>query len=255
MRKILKGLFLVTSVVLLSACDLKIFDGGIGEAFNKNSNGPLDGEDYAGPIGARWQSFGGNATILRFEKNSIIQVEDGEEVNSGTYEIDNDELTFNLDGNTVRAVFLTEDHMDDREIFTVTSADGLLGMLTGLSFSILTTKEKEYIENYELVGPSEETKDYKSDSLNGNYTGIFGLQYEENQRTIRFDGESVTTIQEGEITNSGTYEIDDDKLIISMNGIKIRSILQDDKKSFTVKSADGLLDVISGITFTKETES
>lgn len=251
----MKGLFIAISLVFLSACHLNIFDEETGAWLNKNSSGPLDGEDYAGPVGTRWQTFGGNTTILRFEKNKIIHIENGEEVNSGTYEMNDDELIFNLDGSNVRASFLTEDYMDDREIFTVTSADGLLGMLSGVNFSKLTAEEKEYIENYEFLGTSEEAKDYESDFLNGNYTGTFGLLYEETYRTIRFDGKSVATIQEGEKTDSGTYEINGDNLIITIDGIKIRAELQEDKESFTVKSADGLLDVISGITFTKETES
>lgn len=254
MKKIMTGLFTLISLVILSACGLNIVDENLSTVLKKNSSGPLDGEEYVGPLGERWQRFGGNTTIIRFEKNKIIHIEDGEEINSGTYEIDDDELIFNLGGNTLRADFLTEDHLDDKEFFTVTSADGLLGILSGVTFSKLSEEEKEYMENYELLDNSEKVEVDESSRLNGNYTGSFGLQYMESLRTMRFDGDTITAIQEDVEISSGTYKIDGDELIITMDEFTVRANLSVDREYFTVTSADGLLGVISGITFTKEEE-
>lgn len=253
MKKIVTGLFTVISLVVLSACGSDILEGDSGEALDKNSNGPLAG-DYAGPHGERWQRFGGNTTIMRFEGDKVIQVEEGEEFNLGTYEIDDDELVFTLDGNTLRADLLTENQLDDREYFTVTSADGLLGMLSGVTFRKLTEEEKEYIENYENLEDQKEAETDESPTINGDYTGTFGLQYEESLRTIRFEGNTVTAILDDSKTISGTYEIDGDELIIAIDGFNIRADLSDDREYFTVTSADGLLEVITGITFTNKNE-
>ncbi|MFL2079434.1 hypothetical protein [Marinilactibacillus psychrotolerans] len=91
-----------------------------------------------------------------------------------------------------------------------------------------------------------------SNTLNGDYTGTFSLLGMESPITMRFDGDTVYDIQEGEETNTGTYEIDDDELIMTIDEYTVNADLSDDRESFTVTSADGLVAMLSGVTFTKE---
>lgn len=90
-----------------------------------------------------------------------------------------------------------------------------------------------------------------SDTLDGDYTGSVNLLFMEAPVTMRFDEDTVTEIQEGEVRNSGTYEIDDDELILTLDEYTVRADLSDDRESYTITSADGLLEVMSGTTFTK----
>lgn len=91
-----------------------------------------------------------------------------------------------------------------------------------------------------------------SDSLSGDYTGTVTLLWVESTSTMRFDGDSITEVNsEGEETNSGTYEIIDDELIMTINQYNIRAELSEDRESFTVTSADGLVQMLSGVTYTK----
>ncbi len=91
-----------------------------------------------------------------------------------------------------------------------------------------------------------------SNTLDGDYTGTFSFLGMESPITMRFDADTVTEIQDGEETNSGTYEIEDDELTMTVDEYNIVAELSDDRESFTVTSATGLLEMLSGITFTKE---
>lgn len=100
-----------------------------------------------------------------------------------------------------------------------------------------------------------------SNTLDGDYTGTIHLLWVESDVTMRFDGDTVTFLGGEEMDDeeidieemdSGTYEIDDEELIIIVDEYNIRADLSDDGKSFTVTEDD--FNVYSGITFTNEDE-
>lgn len=93
-----------------------------------------------------------------------------------------------------------------------------------------------------------------SNTLNGDYTGTFNFLGMESPINMRFDSDTVTEIRDGEETNSGTYKIEEDELIITIDDYNLTAELSDDKESFTVTSADGILEMMSGIKFSKEAE-
>ena len=98
-----------------------------------------------------------------------------------------------------------------------------------------------------------------SNTLNGDYTGTLQFLWVESDVTMRFDDETVTfhgnqdiEAEEIDLENMdyGTYEIEDEEIIITVDGYSIRGNLSDDRDSFVVTEDDA--GVYSGVTFSKE---
>ena len=88
--------------------------------------------------------------------------------------------------------------------------------------------------------------------LSGAYTGKVTLLFVQQKDTMIFDGDKVTEKQNDKITNKGTYKIDGDDLTININGYHMRAKLSDNRKSFTITSADGIANLVKGTTYTKK---
>lgn len=124
MKKLMLGLFTVVSFVMLSACGSNTLDG-----------------TYTGTLSFLWvesdvtMQFDGDRVI--FQDSDVVDNEDFDFDDMGpmTYEIIDDELIINAGGNDILANL-----SDDRESFTITSADGdTFQLLSGTIF----TKEME----------------------------------------------------------------------------------------------------------------
>lgn len=86
-----------------------------------------------------------------------------------------------------------------------------------------------------------------SNKLNGSYQAKINLLLVEGTDTLKFKDDKVTEIDSnGETINKGTYTIKDNVLKIKIGKYHMKAKLADDHKSFTITSADGLLDLISG---------
>lgn len=88
--------------------------------------------------------------------------------------------------------------------------------------------------------------------LSGAYTGKITLLFVEQKDTMIFDGDKVTEKQNGKVIDKGTYKIDGDDLTIKINDYHLRAKLSDNRKSFTVTSADGIANLVKGTTYTKK---
>src|SRR5690554_1215918 len=75
-------------------------------------------------------------------------------------------------------------------------------------------------------------------NLNGAYIGTYGFQDFPLDATLEFngDGESVVWIDEVDSLD-GTYEINEEELLIDLDGFTITADLIDDRESFTVSSS------------------
>lgn len=254
MKKIITGLSLILNLVVLSACAPYILEEF--DALEESETGHEPFEGYIGPVGSyRWQ---GRGTILRLDGNTVSMVLDDEEVASGVYEVEGDEYVITVDGATLRADSFVD---EGGEYIRLTSGEGVLGMLSGVIFSRLTENQSAYhieslltsiedeFNHAESIEESEFLEVYHSSTLNGSYTAqmFVGLT-----RTLQFEGDTVITIFDDQETNIGTYEIDGNELIMTIDGLNIRANLSANGESFTVTSADHLLGMISGITFTEE---
>lgn len=248
--------------MLLSACAPYILEGlgAVDESETLEGDTDISEEAYEGFIGPvigtyRWQ---GRGIILKVDENTVTVILDDEEVESGIYEIEGDEHIITMDGATVRADSFVQ---GEEEFIKITSGDGLLGMLSGVILQKLTGEEsrdridsrlasiEDELNHAEPIVDSENSEVYSSSTLNGDYTAemFVGLN-----RTLRFEGDTVTTIFDDQEANVGTYEIDGNELIITIDGLNIRAHLSADGESFIVTSADSLLGMIYGITFTQE---
>ena len=86
-----------------------------------------------------------------------------------------------------------------------------------------------------------------SNKLNGSYQAKINLFLVEGTDTLKFKDDKVTEIDSnGETINKGTYTIKDNVLKIKIGKYHMKAKLADDHNSFTVTSADGLVDLISG---------
>ncbi len=91
-----------------------------------------------------------------------------------------------------------------------------------------------------------------SNKLSGNYTGKVKFLLMEQESTMTFNGNKVTEKQDGKVTSEGTYKIEDNQLQMKLNDTNMTADLSKDRKSFTIKSAEGLAGLANGTKFTKE---
>ena len=91
-----------------------------------------------------------------------------------------------------------------------------------------------------------------SKKLNGEYTAKIHLLLMESESTLSFKGNTVTEIVGGEETNKGTYEISGDQLQLKLSDYNMTAELSNDKKSFVIKSAEGLVGLANGTRYTKK---
>ena len=91
-----------------------------------------------------------------------------------------------------------------------------------------------------------------SNKLSGNYTGKVKFLPMEQESTMTFNGDKVTEKQNGKVTSEGTYKIEYNQLQMELNGTNMTADLSKDRKSFTIKSAEGLAGLANGTKFTKE---
>ena len=91
-----------------------------------------------------------------------------------------------------------------------------------------------------------------SKKISGEYTAKIHLLLMESESTLSFEGNTVTEIADGEETNVGTYEISDDQLQIKLGDYNMTAELSKDKKSFVIKSAEGLASLANGTKYTKK---
>lgn len=90
-----------------------------------------------------------------------------------------------------------------------------------------------------------------ADTLDGDYSGTYGFGESELAATMEFDGDGESVVwNDGNGTAPGTYEIDNDEIIIDLNGFNLTADLADNRESFTVTS--DTTGVITGNTFTKK---
>lgn len=87
--------------------------------------------------------------------------------------------------------------------------------------------------------------------LDGKYSHTVTLLFISSTDTLKFDGDRVIEYADGKKTNSGTYKISGDELKMRINGINMTAKLSDDKKSFVIKSADGIASLAKGFKYTK----
>ena len=90
-----------------------------------------------------------------------------------------------------------------------------------------------------------------SNKLSGNYTGKVKFLLMEQESTMTFNGDKVTEKQNGKVTSEGTYKIEDNQLQMKLNDTNMTADLSKDRKSFTIKSAEGLAGLANGTKFTK----
>ncbi|MBZ5985086.1 hypothetical protein KIJ05_08155 [Leuconostoc gelidum subsp. gasicomitatum] len=89
--------------------------------------------------------------------------------------------------------------------------------------------------------------------LNGSYTGNVEFLFMKTKDTLKFSGDSVTEIDEdGTVSNKGTYKISGHTLEMKIGNYNMTAELSDDKKSFVVKSADGMAGLANGTKYTKK---
>ncbi|GAJ26838.1 hypothetical protein JCM15457_1789 [Liquorilactobacillus sucicola DSM 21376 = JCM 15457] len=87
--------------------------------------------------------------------------------------------------------------------------------------------------------------------LDGEYSHTTTFLFISSTDTLKFDGDKVIEYADGKKTNSGTYKISGDELKMKINGVNMAAKLSDDKKSFVVKSADGIASLAKGFKYTK----
>ena len=93
-----------------------------------------------------------------------------------------------------------------------------------------------------------------SNKLSGDYTGTVKFLLMESKSTLTFKGDTVTEKQNGDTTNKGTYKIEDNQIQMKLGDTNMTADLSKDRKSFTLKSAEGLAGFANGTKFTKEEE-
>ena len=93
-----------------------------------------------------------------------------------------------------------------------------------------------------------------SNKLKGSYTGNVKVLLMETKSTLTFEDDTVTEKQDGEVINKGTYEISDNKLEMKIGDYNMTADLSEDRKSFTITSAEGLVGLANGTKYTKEEE-
>lgn len=91
-----------------------------------------------------------------------------------------------------------------------------------------------------------------SKNLNGSYTAKINAILAETTNTLTFKDDTVTEKQDGEVTNTGTYKISDNKLEIKLGDYHMTADLSKDRKSFTITSSDVLGGVGKGLNYTLE---
>ncbi len=91
-----------------------------------------------------------------------------------------------------------------------------------------------------------------SNKLSGDYTGTIKFLFMESKSTLTFKGDTVTEKQDGEITSKGNYKIEDNQLQFNLDDTNVTADLSKDRKSFTLKSSEGLSGLANGTKFTKE---
>lgn len=91
-----------------------------------------------------------------------------------------------------------------------------------------------------------------SNQLSGDYTGTVKFLLIESKSTLTFKGDTVTEKQEGTVPKKGTYKIEDNQLHFNLGDTNMTADLSKDRKSFTLKSAEGLAGFANGTKFTKE---
>lgn len=91
--------------------------------------------------------------------------------------------------------------------------------------------------------------------LSGDYTAKINLILTEATATLRFNGDKVSEVDEdGKEFNEGTYKITDNELVITHSNNDISTAeLSKDKRTFTVKSAEGVSGAfMKDVKFTKK---
>ncbi|MDU5337163.1 hypothetical protein ACWY2R_15895 [Enterococcus avium] len=91
-----------------------------------------------------------------------------------------------------------------------------------------------------------------SKKLKGEYTAKVHLLLMESESSLIFDGDTVTENTNGKEKNKGIYEISGDQLQIKLGDYNMTAELSKDKKSFVIKSAEGLAGLANGTKYTKE---
>ncbi|WP_373961928.1 hypothetical protein [Lactococcus lactis] len=91
-----------------------------------------------------------------------------------------------------------------------------------------------------------------SNKLSGDYTGKVKFLFMESKSTLTFKGNTVTEKQDGDTKNKGTYKIEDNQLHFNLGDTNMTADLSKDRKSFTLKSAEGLVGLANGTKYTKE---
>lgn len=91
-----------------------------------------------------------------------------------------------------------------------------------------------------------------SKKLNGEYTAKVHLLLMESESTLIFDGDTVTENTNGKEKNKGTYEVNGNQLQMKLGDYNMTAELSADKKSFVIKSAEGLAGLANGTKYTKE---
>ncbi|KRL00516.1 hypothetical protein [Liquorilactobacillus capillatus] len=87
--------------------------------------------------------------------------------------------------------------------------------------------------------------------LDGKYSHTSTFLFITSTDTLKFDGDKVIEYADGKKTNSGTYKISGDKLEMKISGTNMTAKLADDKKSFVIKSAEGMSSLAKGFKYTK----
>lgn len=113
-KKLFIAVMVVLSLFVLTSC----------------SSNKLKG-DYTGKV--KFLTMESDST-LTFSKDKVVEKQNGEVINEGTYEITNNKLEMKLGDYN-----MTADLSKDRKSFTITSAEGLAGFANGTKY----TKEEE----------------------------------------------------------------------------------------------------------------
>lgn len=107
MKKLLIGLFMFVGLVFLSACGTNKVNG-----------------DYTGKVQVLWAE---SDVTIRFDDDTVTFIND-EEMDSGTYEIDDEELNIIVNEYNIKA-----DISEDGKSFTVTEDD--FNVYSGITFT------------------------------------------------------------------------------------------------------------------------
>lgn len=91
-----------------------------------------------------------------------------------------------------------------------------------------------------------------SNKLSGDCTGTVKFLFMESKSTLTFKGDTVTEKQGDKTTSKGTYKIKDNQLQFNLDDTNVTADLSKDRKSFTLKSSEGLSGIANGTKFTKE---